>query len=44
MKRQILAVLVGLGALGGVAACEDASDGPMEEAGEDLDDAVDELD
>lgn len=42
MKRQILAVLVGLGALGGVAACED--DGPLEEAAEDMDEAADELD
>ena len=43
MKRQIMAVLVGLGALGGVAACED-NDGPLEEAAEDLDEAADELD
>lgn len=43
MKRQIMAVLVGLGALGGVAACED-NDGPLEEAAEDMDEAADELD
>lgn len=43
MKKQIMAVLVALGALGGVAACEDPSDGPLEDAGEELDEAVDEL-
>ncbi len=43
MKHQILAVMLGLGVLGGVAAC-DADDGPLEEAAEDLDHAVDELD
>ena len=43
MKHEILAVLLGLGVLGGVAAC-DANDGPLEEAAEDLDDAADELD
>lgn len=44
MKKQIMAVLVGLGALGGAAACDDPTDGPLENAAEDLDEAVDELD
>ncbi len=43
MKNEIMAVLVGLGALGGAAACDDPNDGPLENAAEDLEEAVEEL-
>lgn len=42
MKKSIVALLVGMGAIGGVAAC-DSNDGPAEEAGEELDEAGDEM-
>lgn len=43
MKKTLIALLISFGALGAVAAC-DANEGPMEEAGEEIDDAVDEID
>ena len=42
MKKSILALLISMGAIGGVAAC-DTNDGPAEEAGEELDEAGDEV-
>ncbi|WP_018146663.1 hypothetical protein [Henriciella marina] len=42
MKKSIVALLVAMGAVGGVAAC-DTNDGPAEEAGEELDEAGDEM-
>ena len=42
MKKTFLALLIGMGAIGGVAAWED-NDGPMEEAGENLDEAADDM-
>lgn len=42
MKKSLVALLVAMGAIGGVAACED-NDGPMEEAGEELDEAADDV-
>lgn len=45
MKKPIVAILITLGAFGSgfVAACSDADDGPVEEAGEEVDDAADEV-
>lgn len=40
MKKQIAALLFGLGVFG-LAACED--DGPVEETGEEIDDAADDV-
>lgn len=42
MKKSLVAILVAMGAISGVAACED-NDGPMEEAGEELDEAADDV-
>ena len=42
MKKSIVALLIGMGAIGGVAAC-DTNEGPAEEAGEELDEAGDEI-
>lgn len=42
MKKSLVAILVAMGAIGGVAACED-NDGPAEEAGEELDEAADDV-
>ena len=42
MKKSLVALLVAMGAIGGVAAC-DSNDGPLEEAGEELDEAGDEV-
>ena len=39
MKKPIIAILLGLGAFG-LAAC-DTNDGPVEEFGEEVDDAAD---
>lgn len=41
MKKPIIAILLGLGAFG-LAACED-NDGPVEEFGEEVDDAADDV-
>ena len=42
MKKSLVALLIGMGAIGGVAAC-DTNDGPAEEMGEDIDEAGDEM-
>lgn len=42
MKKAIVALLFGMGAMGTLAAC-DTDDGPLEEAGEELDDAAEEI-
>ena len=42
MKKSLVALLIGMGAVGGVAAC-DSNDGPAEEMGEEIDEAGDEL-
>jgi hypothetical protein len=42
MKKTFLALLIGMGAIGGVVACAD-NDGPMEEAGEEMDEAADDV-
>lgn len=42
MKKTIIALLFGLGAMGTLAAC-DSNDGPLEEAGEELDEAADDV-
>ena len=42
IKKPIVAFLFATAALTTVAAC-DSNDGPMEEAGEELDDAADEV-
>ena len=41
MKKPLIAILFGLGALG-LAAC-DTNDGPVEEFGEEVDEAADEV-
>lgn len=41
MKKPIIAILMGLGAFG-LAAC-DTNDGPVEEMGEEIDEAADEV-
>lgn len=41
MKKYILATLIGLGAFG-ITAC-DTNEGPVEEAAEDIDEAVEEV-
>ena len=42
MKKSLVALLIGMGAVGGVAAC-DSNDGPAEEMGEEIDEAGDEM-
>jgi hypothetical protein len=42
MKKSLVALLIGMGAIGGVAACDD-NDGPAEEMGEEIDEAGDEM-
>lgn len=42
MKKTIIALLFGLGAMGTLAAC-DSNDGPLEEAGEELDEAAEDV-
>ncbi|QYJ00980.1 hypothetical protein KUV46_00975 [Thalassovita mediterranea] len=42
MKKSLVALLIGMGAIGGVAAC-DSNDGPAEEMGEEIDEAGDEM-
>ncbi|WP_182481829.1 hypothetical protein [Henriciella algicola] len=42
MKKSLVALLIGMGAVGGIAAC-DSNDGPAEEMGEEIDEAGDEL-
>lgn len=41
MKKAMIALFLGLGAAG-ISAC-DTDDGPIEEAGEEIDDTVDEI-
>lgn len=43
MKKTFLALLMGMGAISGVVACADANDGPVEEAGEEIDEAADDI-
>ena len=44
MKKSMLAILFALGAAGtGTLAACDTSDGPVEEAGEEVDEAADEV-
>ncbi len=42
MKKTFLALLIGMGAISGAVACAD-NDGPAEEAGEEIDEAADEV-
>jgi hypothetical protein len=42
MKKSLLALLIGMGAIGGAVACSEP-DGPAEEAGEEIDEAADEV-
>lgn len=45
MKKSLVALMFAMGAAGTtmLAACEDANDGPVEEAGEEIDEAADEV-